>query len=82
MTLVENMFKYGDLFNVEKPAAITITVVDDRISVTTENKKRTGIRPEKHGVGIQNLENRLAAYQHYKLDIEDNEEIYKSVLQM
>lgn len=82
MTLVENMFKYGDLFNVEKPAAVTITIVDDHISVTTENKKRTGVRFEKHGIGIKNLENRLAAYQHYKLDIQDDEEMYRSVLHL
>jgi two-component system LytT family sensor kinase len=82
MTLVENMFKYGDLFNVEKPADITIIVADNRITVTTENRKRRMSNKESHGIGIQNLENRLAAYQNYKLKIENNEDVYKSVLQM
>jgi len=82
MTLVENMFKYGDLFNVEKPANICIVVDNNRISVTTENRKRRVSPKESHGVGIQNLKNRLAAYKDYKLEIEDDEETYKSVLQM
>jgi two-component system LytT family sensor kinase len=82
MTLVENMFKYGDLFDIEKPASISIVVDADRISVTTENRKRRMSHKESHGIGIQNLENRLAAYQNYKLEIEDKEEVYKSVLQM
>ncbi len=82
MTLVENMFKYGDLFNVEKPANITIIIDGNGISVTTANRKRRVSPKESHGVGIQNLENRLAAYKDYKLEIEDDEETYKSVLQM
>ncbi|HZY37064.1 MAG TPA: histidine kinase [Mucilaginibacter sp.] len=81
MTLVENMFKYGDLFNAETPANIILTIHGDRVSFTTENKKRRASNAESHGIGIRNLENRLAAYHQYKLEIEDDEDVYKSVLE-
>jgi two-component system LytT family sensor kinase len=82
MTLIENVFKYGDLFNAASPAKIMLTVDDQLLSFSIENKKKKSTNIESHGIGIQNLKRRLATAHRYSLDVDDDQETYKSILRI
>lgn len=58
ITLVENMFKHGDLTGAGTPAAITVSYQADELKITTVNRcldTRTG----GHRIGLDNIRKRL-----------------------
>lgn len=62
ITLVENMLKHGDVGEKKFPAKIRMEINDHEIFFNTFNKKRqTNLHP-KGGLGLQNIEKRLANY--------------------
>jgi len=81
ITLVENVFKYGDLLNKEHPAKIYITGKENKLIFVTENLKRNNTRSAGgYGIGIKNIQNRLSL--HYVFDFKVNDEAnrYRSEL--
>jgi two-component system LytT family sensor kinase len=82
ITLVENVFKYGDLLTDKCPAKIIILIEGNRLTFITQNLKRKIIHDHGYGIGIKNVKDRLAMYYKYELSIEDNETEYKSTLKL
>ena len=80
LTLVENVFKYGVLNDPSSPANITLAATADELQFVTENLKRKRNNAVSYGIGIKNMKSRLAAYHRFDLEIEDDGELYKSVL--
>jgi len=78
ITLVENVFQYGDLQDPQNPALISITIHDGGLELELKNKKRTNRRSHGHGTGIRNLRERLDIYYPgiYTLEIQDEENSY------
>jgi two-component system LytT family sensor kinase len=78
ITLVENVFKYGDLMDPEDAAWIKIEVQNNTLNMDLYNKKRANRRIHSHGTGIKNLRERLETYYPgaYKLEIDDREHTY------
>jgi len=82
ITLVENVFKYGDLLNQSYPAQILIIIDGNTLTFTTQNLKKKKVNETGHGIGVKNVKSRLAAHHEFDLTIEDNEKDYKSVLKI
>lgn len=78
ITLIENMFKYGDLLDPNTPAKIDLTVEDGKLELALFNKKRANRRIHGHGTGIANLRERLEIYypDKYSLEVNDMENTY------
>ncbi|OIQ66163.1 sensor histidine kinase YehU [mine drainage metagenome] len=82
ITLVENVFKYGDLLNESYPARIITTIDSGILIFITQNLKKKKVAERGYGIGIKNVKNRLAMYHQYELIIEDHETDYKSTLKI
>ena len=82
ITLVENVFKYGDLLNENYPARIITTIDGGKLIFITQNLKKKKVVEHGYGIGIKNVRDRLAMYHQYELNIEDNETEYKSTLKI
>jgi two-component system LytT family sensor kinase len=81
ITFTENVFKYGDLLNDIYPVKISATIDNNTLIFITQNAKRKRVQHYgSHGIGIENVKNRLAMYYQYELIIEDSETEYKSTL--
>ena len=60
LTLIENIFKYGDLFNINEPCQINIIVEEDQLLYHSVNKvqlQTSNLPPTQ--VGQNNLKSRL-----------------------
>ena len=82
ITMVENLFKYGDLLNEAFPAKIFATIDENNLTFVTHNLKKKKVTERSHGIGIQNIKNRLANYHSFELDIDDDGQVYKSTLKI
>jgi two-component system, LytTR family, sensor kinase len=82
ITLVENVFKYGDLLNENYPARIITTIDGGTLIFITQNLKKKKVVEHGYGIGIKNVKDRLATYHQYELIIEDHETEYKSILKI
>ncbi|HZY37065.1 MAG TPA: histidine kinase [Mucilaginibacter sp.] len=80
ITLVENLFKYGDLLNETNPTKIKVNIDSNELLFVTENIKKKNVREKSHGIGIKNITERLKMYHDYELKIEENEQFYRSEL--
>jgi len=58
ITLVENLFKYGDLYSVSFPAEITIAIKDGVLNFQTRNTIVNN-KTVSHGIGLNNVKERL-----------------------
>ncbi|KQC00587.1 hypothetical protein [Pedobacter sp. Hv1] len=59
LTLVENIFKHGNITTEGHGAQITLTVVEDVFYMETENLISRNISKISNNAGISNIENRL-----------------------
>lgn len=84
ITLVENVFQYGNLQETLYPATIKINIEDEKLELNIKNKKRANRRTHGHGTGIPNLKERLDIYYpgRYSLDIQDDENTYTLTLKL
>jgi len=82
ITLVENVFKYGDLLNENFPAKIITTIDAGSLTFVTQNLKKKKVVEGGYGIGVKNVRDRLAIYHQYELIIEDTETEYKSILKI
>jgi sensor histidine kinase YesM len=81
MTLTENVFKYGDLFNKAEPATIATRIDGNLITFATQNSRKKNILEQSHGIGLQNIKSRLADFD-YSLNIEENDQRYIAILEI
>ncbi|MBK7884577.1 MAG: hypothetical protein IPJ81_12935 [Chitinophagaceae bacterium] len=63
ITLVENIFKHGDLHDKNNPAQIhcRIDAAKQTVFFATYNKKKTGASEDSTGIGLSNIKQRLQA---------------------
>ncbi|WP_448700889.1 sensor histidine kinase [Mucilaginibacter sp. AW1-3] len=59
ITIIENIFKYGDLSDPEHPAAIDIKVTDDQLHLHISNRKIKRSHAFSSGIGMVNVQKRL-----------------------
>lgn len=57
---IENMFKHGIINQVNKPLEIHISVAQNKLSLFTSNYINTLNKDESSGIGLKNVEKRLA----------------------
>lgn len=60
LTLVENVFKHGELYNPEKQAIISIEIKEGNLLVLTRNFSRQIVLTSHNGIGLQNITKRLS----------------------
>lgn len=82
ITLVENIFKHGDLSSDDHPVRIGIEVKDGSLRFCSTNKKKTGPRELSTGIGLDNIKKQLdLTYgDGYELVIRDEAETYSTEL--
>jgi two-component system LytT family sensor kinase len=80
ITLVENLFKYGDLLNEADPAKIIVNIEGNELEFLTKNVKKKNVREKGHGIGLKNITERLKMYHDHDLKIEENEHFYSIAL--
>jgi two-component system LytT family sensor kinase len=81
MTLVENVFKYGDLLNADHPAKINAYIDGNNLTFITQNLRRKNVLERSHGIGLQNIKSRLSAFE-YSLTVDEDELLYRSTLKI
>lgn len=59
ITLVENAFKHGDLNDENNKIKILLQIAEDNICFSVSNKKRRGTKEPSHGIGLNNVQQRL-----------------------
>lgn len=82
ITFVENLFKYGDLLSSSNPAMIVVKIENDTLNFSTYNLKRKSVQYNSHGIGIQNVKNRLNLHHEYQLKIDNGDLEYKLMLKV
>lgn len=84
ITFVENAIKYGVSAQQQSLIKIDITLEDNALRLTTENKIMIHNSRDKRGIGIENCRQRLELlYPNlYELDIDESEEEYKLSLKV
>lgn len=83
-TLVENIFKHGDLTDATHPARIRIRNEQSKLLVTLYNKVAPTRQNKKSGIGMENIEKRLTLLfkNRYELHIAHTEEYYQTDFQI
>ncbi|MEJ2884632.1 histidine kinase [Pedobacter sp. GR22-6] len=59
LTLTENVFKHGDIYNPESPARISVKKYNDAFLIITENTIHEGRNDSGNHSGLVNIEHRL-----------------------
>ncbi len=59
ISLVENVFKYGDTVDPARPAKINICVTQDKLTFVSENSRKELPTYTQSGVGLNNIEQQL-----------------------
>jgi LytS/YehU family sensor histidine kinase len=82
ITLVENIFKHGDLSDPEHPIRIIIERKGEGLRYYSRNKKSKGPKELSTGIGLDNIQKRLQhAYgDAYTLNIQDEKDCYTTEL--
>lgn len=74
ITLVENVFKHGDLNDHNNPAKLHLVKENGTLTFTTQNKVRVGIKEQGTSIGLANVLNRLRHTYGDKSNFESREE--------
>ncbi|OCX50801.1 hypothetical protein BEL04_18905 [Mucilaginibacter sp. PPCGB 2223] len=79
ITIIENVFKYGDLSDPQNPAEINIDVTDDQLHLHISNKKTKRNHAFSSGIGMVNVQKRLdQTYPgRYEIKIDQDERHYR-----
>jgi len=79
ITIIENVFKYGDLSDPKNPAEIHINVTEDRLHLHISNRKTKRNHAFSSGIGMVNVQKRLdQTYPgNYEINIEQDDEHYR-----
>ncbi len=81
---VENVFKHGVINDKNYPAEINITIENDSLELTTENKFITSEKYTSKGIGKTNVERRLTAIfkKDYVLNYDNANDRFKTYLKI
>lgn len=84
LTLVENLFKHGNLLDESKPASIELTTTPHGLIFWTRNLKGSKIQDKRPQTGIKNIEQRLLkSYTNkYQFSCISNEEYFETKLKI
>jgi len=86
LTLVENIFMHGNLFDADYPASIQLSAEAQRWSLETRNKKRSkGNGSAGHKMGLDNIRSRLEFHygpEQVAIDTEEDECMFLLHLQV
>ncbi|PWG80751.1 sensor histidine kinase [Pararcticibacter amylolyticus] len=74
LTLVENIYKHGDLTDHKNPALIEISVNNDELSFTSRNKIRPSHPLPGRNIGLSNVKTRLATHYPERFHLETKKE--------
>lgn len=79
MTIIENVFKYGELVNPEEAAVIDLFVGERQLKLFIRNQKNERQNIISSGTGMSNVVKRLELHykDNYVLDIRDTEKHYQ-----
>jgi two-component system LytT family sensor kinase len=82
ITLVENIFKHGELSNAEYPVKICLDIKEGSLRYYSKNRKKHGPKELSTGIGLDNIEKRLQlAYgDGYKMNISEETDCYTTEL--
>jgi LytS/YehU family sensor histidine kinase len=82
ITLVENIFKHGELMDERNPCLISMDLKESSVRYYSWNLKKAGPKELSIGIGLDNIQKRLQlAYgNNYKLQIKDENDIYSTEL--
>jgi len=84
LTLVENIYKHGDLTDISYPALIRIHG-RERLHFSVRNKKKRSFSSKGYGIGVKNVETRLQntyKLENYSLHIQEDENYYSLNLEI
>lgn len=59
LTIVENIYKHGDLTDSSCPALFSLAVDSGKLILHSKNKQKKYNADSSHGIGLQNMKNRL-----------------------
>ncbi|WP_020607440.1 sensor histidine kinase [Spirosoma spitsbergense] len=59
ISLVENVFKYGEVFDPATPARISVELTDDTIRFTSSNRRKESPNYSQGGLGLANINKQL-----------------------
>lgn len=86
ITIVENVFKHGELFDRENPVSIKCNVdeAEGRLRFEVHNKKGKGPKDLSTGIGLQNTESRLRIFygDNYKFHVLDSGPFFTVLLEL
>jgi two-component system LytT family sensor kinase len=82
ITLVENIFKHGELNDPAFPVTVVIEAVDNGLRYYSTNRKKQGPKELSTGVGLDNIQKRLELTygSNYELHVKDEAETYTTEL--
>lgn len=80
MTIVENIFKYGDLFDPNRPVNISAMIDEQKLIFSTQNLIKKNKEMTGMGIGVENLKARLSRYHKYELEINSDDVQYSTQL--
>lgn len=74
ITIIENIFKYGDLSDPKHPAEIKLDVIDDQLYLHISNRKIKRNHAFSSGIGMVNVQKRLDQAYPGKYEIKINQD--------
>ncbi len=79
ISVLENMFKYGELADSSTPAKFCLNADEDGVSLSVQNKKAKRGHVYSSGIGMSNMQKRLDQFYpgKYQLDVVQNVNHYK-----
>ena len=79
ISVLENMFKYGELADSSTPAKFCLNADEDGVSLSVQNKKAKRSHVYSSGIGMSNMQKRLDQFYpgKYQLDVVQNVSHYK-----
>jgi len=79
ISVLENMFKYGELADNTMPARFHLNVDQDGVTLSVQNKKAKRSHVYSSGIGMSNMQKRLDQFYpgKYQLDVVQNVNHYK-----
>lgn len=82
LTLVENLYKHGDLTDSDSPGKISISFDDGVFHLQTKNKARKANKEKNIGIGLINLKNRLQNFYSDKFSLVTTEANYMFIVDL
>jgi two-component system LytT family sensor kinase len=82
LPFIENCIKHAVLKDVTNPAIVSIKILNNKLTILSQNKKNSSLKDESSGIGLFNLKKRLDFYfpNKYKWEIKNENNYFHSLL--